>query len=299
MATSAWLWVQSQEVATARVRVQLDFDFAPNLITVDPVLSGATLIVEGTRAAMRRAERADLSIQVDLAQESVGVLDVPLAGLKVDGLPMGVDIVAYSPEVLRLRLDEQARRHVAVRADLVGEPADDHAIMDHRVTPDVVEVVGPRMVLDDLDSVRTKPIDVSGWSDSREFEVELDLPRQCRSVKPWEGMASVEVESLTSVITLTGVQVLVREQYDWVPAPENRSISLRLTGPTKLLRSVRARDVFAMVEIPQDPTETSYLAAFEANAAPRLEIAHPWPGRLRLAETPSPVKVVRKDEVRN
>jgi hypothetical protein len=248
---------------------------------------------------MRRAERTEMSIKIDLAEESVGVLDVPLAGLTVNGLPAGVDIVAHSPEILRLQLDEKARRHVAVLTDLVGEPAEDHAIMMHRVTPDVVEVVGPRQMLDDLETVKTKPIDVSGWSESRQFEVELDLPRQCRTTKPWDGRASVEVESLTSVITLTGIQVMVRERYDWVPAPEYASISVKFAGPTKLLRSVHARDVFALVELPTEPEGTSYLATFEASVAPRLEIAHPWPGRIRLQETPSPVKVVLKDEVRN
>jgi hypothetical protein len=167
--------------------------------------------------------------------------------------------------------------------------------MDVGVTPDVVEVIGPRGVLEDVDAIQTKPIDISGWSDKAEFPVELDLPRQCRpAVEPWEGEGHVDIKSLTTDRILTGVQVVVRGRSDWVPSEETSSLTLKLSGPTRLLRGLRAEQVFATVEMPADPTEEIYEAAYQAAVAPRLEVVVPWPDQIEVAETPDPVVVVRR-----
>jgi YbbR domain-containing protein len=293
VAVLAWWWVQNQETTTARVPVRLVYEFPEGLVSVDPLLNSATFLVSGPRAVTRQAALSKASLRVDLRQAGIGPYEMPLEGLAVEGMPAGVEVVAHSPEVVRVRLDERRKRSVQVRARLVGEPAADHVIEDS-VSPAVVEIVGPRQVIDEVEVLETQPIDVSGWTDSREVPVQLALPRQCNTTQEWNGVAHLEIQSLSTTVTLTDVEVFVRSHRDWVPQEGSERISVRLTGPTKLLRGLRPTRVFAVIDLPSKPQGERYVASFEASKPPRLELVHPWPEQVQVAETPDPVVVVRR-----
>jgi YbbR domain-containing protein len=293
VAMLTWWWVQNQEVTTARVPVRLEYELKEGLVSVDPLLSTATFLVSGPRALTRRASTAQATLRLDLRQVGVGPYETPLDGLAVEGFPAGLVIGPHSPEVVRLRLDEQRKRSVKVKVKLVGEPAEGH-VVEGTISQEVVEIVGPRQVIDEVKALETQPIDVSGWTESRDVPVQLALPRQCTTSKEWNGVAHLEIQSTSTTVTLTDVEVFVRGHADWAPTPEHARISVRLTGPTSLLRALRPTRVFAVVDLPATPSGERYVATYEASKAPRLELMHPWPDQVRVAETPAPVTVVRR-----
>lgn len=290
----AWTWVQSQESDTARVRVQLDLRFSDRLVPVEPPPATASVIVTGPRVLIRRAQAERPRLLVDLRDEGVGPHDIHLDAYPLEGLPSGLALVGFAPEVLPVRLDQRARRNLKIEAAWVGDAAADHDVERVTVDPRMVEVTGPRSVLDELSRLRTMPIDVSGWDTSRDMDIELDLPRGVETLATWHGTASVDVSSVLKVITLTDVPVVVLRNDGYLPAPDDTTITVSLEGPTRVLDELVSDHILATVSLPEGASAGRYNATFEAARAPRLDLVYPRPDVVRVKVAPEPVTVVRR-----
>lgn len=284
LAVAAWLWVQSQEVAEATLRVTLVYRLPDHLVNVSPLPTSAALQVRGPRAAVRRAQRDRPQLRVDLSGEGAGPLDVHLDAYELEGVPAALERGLFRPDTLAIRLDERVERNVAVGAVWVGEPARGHAIQAIAVVPDVVRLSGPRAVLDGVESVSTQPIDVSGWDASHELPARLDLPRGVRTAIPWSGMASIEVVSLLSTRTVPKVPVrLWNHDTLFVTEEGSREVTITLRGPTRALRDLRTDRLVAWVELPDPaPDAVRVEARFEAATPPRWTLSVPLSADLEL-----------------
>ncbi len=290
----AWTWVQSQESDTARVRVQLDLRFADRLVPVEPPPATASIEVTGPRVLIRRAQAERPRLLVDLRDEGIGPHEIHLDAYPLEGMPSGLAVVGFAPEVLAVRLDQRARRNVKVEAVWVGEPAADHDVERVAIDPRMVEVSGPRAVLDELTRIRTMPIDVSGWDTTRDVDIELDLPRGVESLAPWHGTASVEVSSVLKTVTLTDVPVVVLRNDGYAPAEGESTVTVSLEGPTQVLDELRSDQILATVSLPDGAGAGRYTATFEAAHAPRLDLIYPRPDVVHVKSAPDSVTVVKR-----
>ncbi|MCB9681560.1 MAG: hypothetical protein H6733_08835 [Alphaproteobacteria bacterium] len=293
VALSAWFWVQSQTTDTGTVRVGLAYRVPDELVSVPPLLNSANVIVQGPRALIRRAQGERPRIVVDVRDAGVGRHAIRLDAIDIDGMPGGLTVVAYSPEVVEVSLDERTRRMVPVAPARVGRPAEAHAVSVTRVVPDVVEVSGPREIVDALTQISSMPFDISGWSESRAVPVALDLPRGVETVEPWNGEAEVVITSLTREQTIQDVPVVLTD-FAYEPAPGSERLTIKVVGPSDVLLGMRLDHVIAKVELPRDADADHYTATYDADRPPRYEIIVPDPEEVTVADPPPAVELVRR-----
>lgn len=293
LAIAAWLWVQSQETDTALVRVNLDYDLPEDLVNVEPLLTSATVIAQGPRLAIRRAQTERPELTIDVSDQPVGRLDVSLDANAIENLPSGLTVVGFNPEKVTVRLDEKVQRPVPVTLRIVGKPADDHDARGKRtVEPQLVQLEGPRVLLDAIEAVRTLPVDITGWSETQTVEVGLDVPRGLSLAGEWSGTAEIPIVPLTSNRTVQDVPVVVVNARGWVAAEGYETISVRFEGPNDELRAMNSDDIIARVTIPAEPDRDRYRATFQAARAPRLDVSYPASKTVvRITTTPPPVEV--------
>ncbi len=289
-----WLWVQGEQESKLRVPVSLQYSLPDNLVSVDPLLTRITVMAAGPRAATRRAYNAPLQITVDLRDEGVGSKEMSLVGLPIEGLPSGVIVSEFSPSTLQVALDEKVKRVVQLEPSMVGEPAESYTVTDWSLEPSVIEVSGPKELLADMKAISTRPVDITGLMASTTFPAELDLPWGVETVEPFAGELSLEVESTLTVLTVSGVPVQVMREHGWVPAPGHEEVVVTLEGPTEVLKTLRTDRIFALVELPEDPSRNSYTARYQASRAPRMELVYPREDVVTVRQAPDPVEVVRK-----
>jgi YbbR domain-containing protein len=294
IALLAWLFVQSQQIATQRVRVDLELRTDPQLVNVEAPVGSVTAVLQGPLSALRRAQLLRPTLVVDLTDERAGKHEVPLEAWPVDGLPPSIKVLGFTPQSITVRLEPKTTRKVKVVPRSVGTPDSEHAVKAIVVTPDTVEVTGPKQMVVEVDAVDTRPIDVSGWSADGEVAVELELPKGVELAGGWSGTARVTLDATVVRMTFNEVRVLVPKHPGWAAAPRNETIQVVLEGPTRVLRSLRPDHIVAVVELPQNPTADSYTARFQADRAPRLDVLVPREDVVRVFEAPGPVEVVRR-----
>ena len=288
-----WVYVQGERVHEANLRAAINWTLPPALMTVDPLPAAVTVRVLGTRSATSRARDTPVSIPVDISSLGVGPQSVDFSSHPSE-MPPGVEVLGFQPKNLRFQLDEISRRKVRVRPSLVGDPTAGHTVDEVRIEPAVVEVIGPRLLVANLQEIFTRPIDVSGLTSDASFEIPLDLPRSVRQ-------ADEEVRPRTLV---TVVPELERRMLGSVPvhlwqAPGWRSIQesveITLEGPAVALSGLDATEVAAFVHIPDTPEKPRYEAQFGPMEGVRLRVLHPGGRGVKVVKVlPSSVEVVRR-----
>lgn len=252
LAVLSWLYVQGEEIREERVKAQVAWTLPEGLVATEPLPVTAFLSVRGSRTAINRAHAAPIRMVVDVADLSEGEHTVELAGVVPEGLPPSLEQLGVTPSAVHFRLDEVATHHVQIHPVLVGEPADGFVVSSVELEPSVVPLRGPREAVSALREVSTRPIDVSGLSESGSREVLLDLPRSVEVAQGLPIQARLTVIAQTQQRRLEEVPV-----YVWQKEPGEREmlvvepsrVAVLLEGPTEALRDLRADEVVAMVRL--------------------------------------------------
>lgn len=252
VALLAWLYVQSDEVATGQVTARVEWQIAEGLVSVRQLPRTVSLRVRGTRAAIRRARtRGALSMPVDLREAGPGEHSLELSPFPVEGLQGKLEILSRTPSALRLQLDKQVTRKLEVTTRVVGQPADGFAVRRVTVQPAVVQVSGPASVLSQLDAIETEPIDVAGALADQEVPVRLSLPGSLTMPVTQEFRAVVNMVALNEPRIFEDVPVQVWGGRGSVVPP---TATVELTGPSTLIRELVDSEVVVFVDPPKGST---------------------------------------------
>jgi YbbR domain-containing protein len=292
LAVSIWWYVQGDEVLDAKVKARVDWTLPPDLVPTEPLPSTVTLSLRGTRAATRRAREVEVRVPVDLTDVGVGEHGLEFASMTPAGLPPTLEVTGYSPSSLRFEIDELGVRKVKIEAALVGDPAEGFRVEDVVVVPQVIEVSGPRSVVDVLREVRTQPIDVSGLTSDAVRAVGLDVPRMVRANASEPPEARITVAATLQQRDISGVQVHVWEQWDW--RPREQTVSLTLEGPAAILRDIDPADVVAFVHLPDEPDRARYEVPHGPQEGLRLRVIHPGGEDVRVISVRPPRVTVER-----
>jgi YbbR domain-containing protein len=90
-------------------------------------------------------------------------------------LDPGVTILEITPSFLSVRLEKKITRAFKVSVPYAGKPAKGHLAMAPALEPSVVDLTGAQSLIQGLDTLKTKPVDLSGASETFKKEVPLDL----------------------------------------------------------------------------------------------------------------------------
>jgi len=151
----------------------------PDRVLMSEVPERVRLTVQGTQSILSTIQRDALGpLEMDLRADEPSYFYFDAAGLD---LPAGVRVVQLTPASVPLSWEDRVDKDVSVLPQLVGEPPAGLAVADPaRIRPSVVEVQGPRSLIDGLDVLRTAEVSVVGLPagvHEREVPLVLGDPR--------------------------------------------------------------------------------------------------------------------------
>ncbi|MCA9570709.1 MAG: hypothetical protein KC656_22870 [Myxococcales bacterium] len=290
VAVLAWLYVQSDEVATGQVNARVEWELAEGLVSVRPLPRTVALRVKGTRAAIRKARtQLALVMPVDLRQAGPGEHNVDFAPFAVNGLETNLEILSRTPSGIRVQLDKQVTRRIELKTRVVGEPADGYAVRRVKLQPAVVQVSGPASVVNELQEIPTEPIDVAGLMADLDVPVRLSLPASITAVLAEEVKAEVSMIALNEPRVFADVPVEVWGGRGTV-TPDVAEVEL--TGPSTLVRDLSAEDLVVFVH---PPGETGSARVTWGDGGPgKVRVLHGAGKDVRATNvTPSTFEVTR------
>lgn len=121
--------------------------------------------------------------EVDLSEVTgIKSINVPLKALDNAGqlITKGVRLVPDNINLYVVVNQNMVTKEVVVNPVVTGTPLEGHHFLNAKVMPEVVNVIIPALIADNLRELRTKPLDITGKSSSFRQEVEIVVPDEAK-----------------------------------------------------------------------------------------------------------------------
>lgn len=177
IALSIWYRVslEDRETLTERtVEAAITYDRPVGYIILDQV-SSVDVRLRGTNRRIRDLTPYQVNVQVNLDQTQEGTIDITLEPSNVQ-VPQGFKVVSIEPSKIRVELDEEVSQSLPVEPFLVGRVPTGYRSLAPEVLPTTVLVTGPKSLVARLRALNTRPVSLTGRTETFEDSVTVISP---------------------------------------------------------------------------------------------------------------------------
>jgi len=241
---------QSADEHETDILVPIDpYKLPQGLMLVGPPLREIEIRVQGALSALEYLSLNKPRYKLDLSSVTIGVESIPINPDMLQ-MPEGVRITRVNPAYLTVRVDRRLKKQVPVMISVSGKPAASFFVDDLLAKPSAVMICGPETILGSIDAMLTKPIDVTGKSESFKKEIALDLGagiEVCSS----PGIILAEIYLAEKEVTRRFADILVEGKgtpFEFNISPPTISIEIR--GPQYIVENLHPdKDIRVLVEL--------------------------------------------------
>ncbi|HTG35994.1 MAG TPA: CdaR family protein [Thermoanaerobaculia bacterium] len=165
------------------VEASVTYNSPRGFIITSPGPQSVNVRLRGTKKAIRQLNPYLVSVQVDLSQRQIGLVNISLEAKSVQ-TPDGLEAVSVEPKTVRVDLEREVGQRVPVVPEIVGKPASGAIRGEPEVSPSQVLVTGPEPMLARLNSLPTRPINLDGHTFTFEEKVEVVSPNPLIQIAP-------------------------------------------------------------------------------------------------------------------
>src|SRR5215211_1718137 len=239
--------ITKQFVIESEVVGPIDSTRQINATIVDT--SEATVV--GPRSSVDRVARVIAQVTIEDQTQDFTASITPQA---VDPDDAPIPEVEVSPETVRVHVAIDARgKQVAVLTQLEGTPAQGYEVVDRTINPATVLVDGPDAVIDQLISVSTEPIDITGATATVTRRVSVTgLPDDVQVLDPADGRVDVVIQIRQLGVTLPlpaqAVQVIgLSDGLDATLSPD--AVTVTVVAPEAMLGDLTTSQLTVQVDV--------------------------------------------------
>jgi YbbR domain-containing protein len=180
MAFILWLVLVPQEkvLVEKTLSVPLEaYNIPARMELVEKPLPTVEVTIRAPNRLINQITGSNLAIRLDLENAIPFQEDYPLYPDMLN-LPSGAEVVRIFPSRVHLRLEETKTLTLSVVPTVLRDTLrPGYRLEKVEVTPDQVQVTGPRTKFNAGDKVRTVPIDLAPFTQTTEIQADLILPR--------------------------------------------------------------------------------------------------------------------------
>jgi len=174
-----------ERISERSYRIPLSIvNIPPRTLIVSPLPDAVDVRVRGAFTPLRQLDPGKLEAVIDLLDAVPGEKRYVLDAEDIN-VPRDVEVIATSPQEIRVVLDSLAEKVLPVVADIVGTPALGSRVEEVLVEPRQALVAGPAKTLAGMNQIRTEPVSVEDQNAS--FQVSATLAPQAAGVRVREG----------------------------------------------------------------------------------------------------------------
>ncbi|HBI26920.1 MAG TPA: hypothetical protein DDY25_04215 [Peptococcaceae bacterium] len=194
------------------VRVLVRGETATGFTYKDPTVTPEQVTLKGPGRLLDEITDVQAIVEVNGAQNDISrQVKIQLANN---------DQVTVTPDIVQAQLPVVTSgpvKTVALAVAVEGKVAEGFEVKSQSVEPGNLRVTGPQQVMDNLQEIRTRPVDLSGAQGTISREVELVLP---------DGVVSLGRTRVRVTIVIEPVEVAEPPEEDQLPGPDGEEEQL-------------------------------------------------------------------------
>ncbi len=133
----------------------------PGLEIIDTSVNTLRVELSGSGSLLRSVKPEQVKVQVDLSKGVAGTNTFTITPKEVS-LPPGVSLKSVRPAVVEVTLDVLAKKDLMVQVDWAGKMPAQLVLTQAKLSPDRIQVIGPKRVLDNLSTLYTEKVYLDG-----------------------------------------------------------------------------------------------------------------------------------------
>lgn len=177
LAASLWFLVAGEEKVDMTVQIPVEVINLPeNLEVANQVKTELAVTVTGPQALIRTLSR-DVTRTIDLSNAVAGPVVIEN---DIDSIPMpwGVRVLRVKPAELILKLDKLITKKLPIQPITTGEIPKGYTLSSVMLEPASISINGSEALLQHIEDLRTKPLDINGLTRSAMSHTSLDIPAE-------------------------------------------------------------------------------------------------------------------------
>lgn len=168
-AVGLWVAVTRDQQSEVPIEVPIEFRNVPQGIEISSEhIPEVQIRLRGAERLMRRLQRSDVDMRVDLAGIKPGERTFDLTAAEVHH-PYDLEVVSVVPSQLHLSFDTRLTRQVEVHPRVVGTFAAGYSIAKITADPPAISISGPQARVNAVEAAITDTVDVTGTMERGTF----------------------------------------------------------------------------------------------------------------------------------
>lgn len=243
-----------EERATNEYKVGVDFTnqdrLKPGFELLEATVIPETVQITSSHNIVERIAIVTAFVDLEGLGEDMTFVDVPVRVYDHEGNQLNARI---EPEVVSVEVKlASPNKTVPVMVDTTGEISDDYRVTSISVDVEEVDVYAAEENLENLNMIRTMPIDLSGITGTTTIEVGLAMPGNIRLVSHETVSVTIEVEEWTEAV-VEDVEITIENLSDDFTSsfinPETGMIDITILGYQSDVTGMSASDFQLRVDL--------------------------------------------------
>ncbi len=279
--------VERLVTVTVPVKVTVT-DRAPFGFTAGPPqASPAQVQVSGPESVAVRAVAAVAPVSLE-GRQATFEGDVPPAPVDAQGQRLtGLKVEPERVHVLLPLVQEVGYKTVPVKPVLKGEPASGYLVSAIVVTPQTVTVYGDPASISAVDSLETRPVDITGAKENVHSTVQLVAPEGVAITGNSEVTVTVELSTISTRMVVALTPSLINLRPGLAGAVSPTQINVTLAGPLWSLQGLDLGSVKVTVDC-KDLGEGTYQLQPSVSVPPGVSVNSVAPAQVTVTLFKSP-----------
>ncbi len=248
-----------------------------NLEIVSQPIASVSLFVSIPHNEVGKINPSQFQLQVDLSGAEPGENNFALRRSDVLA-PKQVTISKIQPSSLDLTLEERVEKLLPIKPVFKGELGDGYVIEKAEVTPAEIIVHGPQSILDGLDQIETKALDIQGLNSQVDMVVFPIFPQGVGVSDPKPELYTIRIEIGSEPMSINFEKIpigLVNQLYVTKINPKWFNVQLR--GPRKVVERLNKDDIQAFINLQPLAPGTHKIKAPTLRVPAGVQVLKTWP----------------------
>lgn len=264
-AVAVWAWVQSEQVVTRRVRVQVRYIWPSSLVWIEAPPTRLVVTLEGPQSVLLPLDQQKLNMEVNLTEGFIeGNNEIDFTIQPLNGLPQSLTVQQISPPGTDILLEEPREKEVPVLLSFINQPPRGYYLEAHTLEPQTVIVSGPKSQIQNISSAPTDVIDLSNYQEDTTIDVRLIWGGTVKSIQDGPIQVTLDIKEQVTDRNFSAVPIATQSP-GWQLLTESTTVTLR--GPVRTLEAINHDDLSLQAIVPdsvlpeQDQVEIRYTAS--------------------------------------
>lgn len=174
IAIALWFFVILSGRSEISMSIPLVFENIPPSLEIVEAPETVNVSIEGQQRLLKSLKQSTVTAAIDLSAAKGGKFYINVSKSDVK-LPKTFVVTDVDPETISIRLERKMKKTVSIKASIIGLPEKGYTISEIRVSPDKVELEGPKSAVSEVYTVKTEPIDINGITADLQYKANLNL----------------------------------------------------------------------------------------------------------------------------